>query len=256
MRSLEEELRETKRDNALLLALYREEMVRRAFAEERLREMNKQIALRSRLCESTMSVSEANSKSLDNVAIFPASCMASSKRTEQPLLVGEVSSVSSTKASVLRLAGSRFFYFVDEDGRFETDSCPVLADALLARNAWFVRRSHERQMRIMEASKRRTALAAAKRTLACDLLAKRVSVHDALPKLNEDLGSIGAFSQSEMARATRRRVQKTDEFLVRRSRDVDEQNRHVDRLLAFCYSQAVQAKQARRTNVGYQHRGI
>lgn len=59
-------------------------------------------------------------------------------------------------------------------------------------------------MRIMEASERRAALAAEKRLLAYELLAGKVDVHSALPKLSADIGDVVAFPPSAMAHATRR----------------------------------------------------
>uniref|UniRef100_A0A914RFR0 Uncharacterized protein n=2 Tax=Parascaris TaxID=6254 RepID=A0A914RFR0_PAREQ len=107
-------------------------------------------------------------------------------------------------AHALCHAKSGYSYFIQKDGTFGTDSFPSLEDALFTRNASFVKRSQERQMRIMEASERRAALAAEKRLLACELLAGKVDVHSALPKLGADIGDIVAFPPSAMAHATRR----------------------------------------------------
>uniref|UniRef100_A0A0M3INY5 Uncharacterized protein n=1 Tax=Ascaris lumbricoides TaxID=6252 RepID=A0A0M3INY5_ASCLU len=265
MRSLEEELRIAKRDNDLLLTLYREEMLRRAFAEERLRILQQRIASQRLLCEGDVVINGASPSAASvmplktveqrsEVEADDASALASTSqpsRKESRKKLDELREREVGSAQALCHTRSGYSYFIQKDGTFEADSFPSLAvivlrleDALFTRNASFVKRSQERQMRIMEASERRAALAAEKRLLAYELLAGKVDVHSALPKLSADIGDVVAFPPSAMAHATRRRVQKTGEFVVRRSKDVEEGKRHVDRLLAFCYSQRVRAKQA------------
>uniref|UniRef100_A0A915ASA9 Uncharacterized protein n=1 Tax=Parascaris univalens TaxID=6257 RepID=A0A915ASA9_PARUN len=244
MRSLEEELRIAKRDNDLLLTLYREEMLRRAFAEERLRILQQRIASERLLCGSEVVINGVSSNTASvtrrkrveqrsEIEAEDASTLASTSqpsRRESQKSLDEVRGRDVDSAHALCHAKSGYSYFIQKDGTFGTDSFPSL---------------EERQMRIMEASERRAALAAEKRLLACELLAGKVDVHSALPKLGADIGDIVAFPPSAMAHATRRRVHKTGEFVVRRSKDLEEGKRHVDRLLAFCYSQRVRAKQAR-----------
>uniref|UniRef100_A0A0M3I953 Cilia- and flagella-associated protein 97 n=1 Tax=Ascaris lumbricoides TaxID=6252 RepID=A0A0M3I953_ASCLU len=137
-------------------------------------------------------------------------------------------------------SNSAFSYFVYDDGTPTLRMPPQLQYMLRARNSKFIRHSIQRQRHIEDASNHRAIIAEQKRTVAREVLAEKVDPIAALPLLGVDGGQISAltFTPRTMARDTRRRLGKTKESQLQRSNAMEEENRHVNRLLAYCYGQA------------------
>uniref|UniRef100_A0A915PMD4 ALMS motif domain-containing protein n=1 Tax=Setaria digitata TaxID=48799 RepID=A0A915PMD4_9BILA len=132
---------------------------------------------------------------------------------------------------------SRFWLFIDKNGQTKSPVLPPLNHVQQKRKEAFIRRSNERQIRIQEASARRRELAAAKRKVAKQLLAGQAVNRDALRVLSLMDRQIYAFSPQTMKHETIRRIYKTKEFQERKKRRREEYDTHVNRLLAYSYSQ-------------------
>ncbi|VDM44609.1 unnamed protein product [Toxocara canis] len=132
-------------------------------------------------------------------------------------------------------------YFVHVDGTWAWRMPPRLQAVLRASRAWFIRRSRQRQARIEEASIRRAEIAERKRVVAKKVLTQELGPAEALPLLEVDAGRISAWLSTPrtMARDTRRRLHETNHLPALDTRAIaKEEDRHVNRLLAFCYNQA------------------
>ncbi|OZC09020.1 hypothetical protein X798_03950 [Onchocerca flexuosa] len=131
---------------------------------------------------------------------------------------------------------SKFWLFIDRNG--ETKSTPPQLNQIQQkRKEAFIRRSIERQILIQEASARRKELAAAKRKIAKQLLAGHKVNRNALQMLSLMDREIHAFPPQAMKQETMRRICKTREFRKKKMRQRKEYDVHINRLLAYCYSQ-------------------
>uniref|UniRef100_A0A8R1TPY7 ALMS motif domain-containing protein n=1 Tax=Onchocerca volvulus TaxID=6282 RepID=A0A8R1TPY7_ONCVO len=131
---------------------------------------------------------------------------------------------------------SKFWLFIDRNG--ETKSTPPQLNQIQQkRKEAFIRRSIERQILIQEASARRKELAAAKRKIAKQLLAGHKVNRNAVQMLSLMDREIHAFPPQAMKHETIRRICKTREFRKKEMRQRKEYDVHINRLLAYCYSQ-------------------
>ncbi|VDM97411.1 unnamed protein product [Thelazia callipaeda] len=132
---------------------------------------------------------------------------------------------------------SDFWTFIDMNGETKPSVPPLHWKQQKCKDT-FIKRSIERQIRIKEASSKRKQLAAKKREVAKQLLAGHVKNQDAVKLLSIMDREICAFPPNMMKRETFRRVCKTQGFQERRKKKHDEYDKHINRLLAYCYSQA------------------
>ncbi|VDN38167.1 unnamed protein product [Gongylonema pulchrum] len=135
---------------------------------------------------------------------------------------------------------SNFWSFIDKDGKTWPDMPPTPNSVQQKRREEFIRRSTARQMCIKEASARRRALAAQKRDVAKQLLIGKTQNRDAIKVLARMDREICAFPPQAMKRETVRRVHRTQEFKEKKKQRRDEYDAHVNRLLAYCYSQKLE----------------
>ncbi|KAK6112773.1 hypothetical protein QQG55_48990 [Brugia pahangi] len=141
----------------------------------------------------------------------------------------------SEKSGSTRL--SRFWLFIDRNGETKSSVPPPLNQIQQKRKEAFIRRSTERQILIQEASMCRKELAAAKRKVAKQLLAGHTVNQNAVQVLSLMDREICAFPPQAMEHETIRRISKTREFQEKKKRRREEYDAHINRLLAYCYSQ-------------------
>uniref|UniRef100_A0AAF5PL24 ALMS motif domain-containing protein n=1 Tax=Wuchereria bancrofti TaxID=6293 RepID=A0AAF5PL24_WUCBA len=132
---------------------------------------------------------------------------------------------------------SRFWLFIDRNGETKSSVPPPLNQIQQKRKEAFIRRSTERQILIQEASMCRKELAAAKRKVAKQLLAGHTVNRNAVQVLSLMDREICAFPPQAMEHETIRRISKTREFQEKKKRRREEFDAHINRLLAYCYSQ-------------------
>ncbi|VDK83057.1 unnamed protein product [Litomosoides sigmodontis] len=132
---------------------------------------------------------------------------------------------------------SRFWLFIDRNGETKSSLPPPLNKRQQKQKEAFIRRSNERQILIREASVCRKELAAAKRKVAKQLLAGNAVNRNAVKVLSLMDREICAFPPQMMKHETARRVCKTREFQEKKKRRHEEYDAHINRLLAYCYSQ-------------------
>nr|CRZ24465.1 Bm9916 [Brugia malayi] len=142
----------------------------------------------------------------------------------------------SEKSGSMRL--SRFWLFIDRNGETKSSVPPPLNQIQQKRKEAFIRRSTERQILIQEASMCRKELAAAKRKVAKQLLAGHTVNQNAVQVLSLMDREICAFPPQAMEHETIRRISKTREFQEKKKRRREEYDAHINRLLAYCYSQS------------------
>ncbi|KAL3990694.1 hypothetical protein ACH3XW_32830 [Acanthocheilonema viteae] len=133
---------------------------------------------------------------------------------------------------------SKFWLFIDRNGETKSSIPPPLNEIQQKRKDAFIRRSTQRQILIREASVCRKELAAAKRKVAKQLLAGHAVNRNAFKVLSLMDREICAFPPQTMVHETTRRVRKTREFQDKKKRRREEYDAHINRLLAYCYSQA------------------
>uniref|UniRef100_A0A0R3RS64 ALMS motif domain-containing protein n=1 Tax=Elaeophora elaphi TaxID=1147741 RepID=A0A0R3RS64_9BILA len=134
---------------------------------------------------------------------------------------------------------SRFWLFIDKNGETKSSVPPPLNQIQQKRKEAFIRRSTERQILIREASVCRKELAAAKRKVAKQLLAGHAVNRNAVKVLSLMDREICAFPPRTMEHETIRRIYKTKEFQEKKKRRREEYDSHINRLLAYCYSQVI-----------------
>ncbi|CAG9534058.1 unnamed protein product [Cercopithifilaria johnstoni] len=132
---------------------------------------------------------------------------------------------------------SKFWLFIDRNGETKSSIPPPLNQIQQKRKEAFIRRSTERQILIREASVCRKELAAAKRKVAKQLLAGHTVNQNAVKVLGLMDRDICAFPPQTMKHETVRRVRKTREFQEKKKQRREEYDAHINRLLAYCYSQ-------------------